>query len=158
MSSTNKTGYLNLNAWVGADIPKMADFNSDNEMIDAAMEKHDTDSTRHLTAEEREKWNTPLFVGTYIGDDSETRTIGLNCGFVPSFLVVFANSTFIARTNFDSKVKENYFACGTMRGGTAGLTVQDTSFTVRNDAVAVIGNELRCLNKSGTTYTYIVFR
>ena len=32
MSSTNKTEYLNLNAWIGADVPKMEDFNSDNEI------------------------------------------------------------------------------------------------------------------------------
>lgn len=158
MSSTNKTEYLNLNAWVGADVPKMSDFNSDNAILDSAFQTHDTDETRHVTAAERSKWDSPIFMGSYIGDDQETRTITLNCGFTPSFLIVFANNAFLTKINFNSSLKENYFACGSTRSGTAGLTVQSDSFTVKNETIPVISGELRCLNKSGTSYTYIVFR
>ncbi len=37
MPSTNKTANLELNQWIGTDKPKMADFNADNSLIDAAI-------------------------------------------------------------------------------------------------------------------------
>lgn len=44
ISSTNKTT-LGLNQWRGADKPKMADFNSDNAIIDSALRSISTSST-----------------------------------------------------------------------------------------------------------------
>jgi len=37
MSSTNKTANLGLNQWVASDAVEMADFNLDNQLIEAAM-------------------------------------------------------------------------------------------------------------------------
>ncbi len=37
MASTNKTENIGLNLWTADDIPKRADFVSDNEKIDAAL-------------------------------------------------------------------------------------------------------------------------
>lgn len=42
MASTNKTDFLHLNQWDGADKPKRSDFNTDNKAIDTfAKEMHD---------------------------------------------------------------------------------------------------------------------
>ena len=158
MSSTNKTEYLNLNAWIGADLPKMEDFNSDNEILDDAFQTHDTDTVRHITDGERSKWNAPVFTGSYIGDDTESRTITLACAFEPSMLILYANNAPAFVCDFNNRIKETYFAIGTKRGSTAGLTMQSGTCTGRNDTTTVLANELRRLNKAGTSYTYIAFR
>ncbi|MEG1779083.1 MAG: hypothetical protein RR263_03195, partial [Oscillospiraceae bacterium] len=44
--------YLGLNKFVGADKPKMADFNSDNLTIDNHIKTHEENSGIHLTAAE----------------------------------------------------------------------------------------------------------
>ena len=49
MSSTNKTYYMGLNSWVGADVPKMEDFNADNELLDALISEHFNDDAIHVT-------------------------------------------------------------------------------------------------------------
>lgn len=68
MSSSNKTANLQLNSWIGTDRPKMADYNSDNEKIDAAFGSHTGDMQTHLSQEDRERLETPVYVGTYFGD------------------------------------------------------------------------------------------
>ena len=40
MGSTNKTGDLELNQWIGSDVPKMEDFNRDNEILDKTISEH----------------------------------------------------------------------------------------------------------------------
>lgn len=41
MPSSNKTGHLRLNSWLGGDKPKKDDFNSDNRLVDAACRDMD---------------------------------------------------------------------------------------------------------------------
>ena len=48
MSSTNKTGELELNKWIGSDIPQMEDFNRDNEIIDKTLGEHIWDVSKHV--------------------------------------------------------------------------------------------------------------
>ena len=40
MPSSAKTSFLSLNHWSAGDKPKMADFNSDNQKVDSALQGH----------------------------------------------------------------------------------------------------------------------
>lgn len=53
MGSTNKTGELELNQWIGSDVPKMEDFNKDNEIIDKILGEHIWDISKHVTAQQK---------------------------------------------------------------------------------------------------------
>lgn len=74
MPSTNKTGHLRLNNWLGSDKPKKDDFNSDNRLVDTAcremaerigsmegmqgdIQGHIADSAAHLLQEDRSAWS-----------------------------------------------------------------------------------------------------
>ena len=48
MPSSSKTNYLSLNHWSAGDKPKMADFNSDNQRIDNAIQAHEQNGALHL--------------------------------------------------------------------------------------------------------------
>nr|DAJ10319.1 MAG TPA: hypothetical protein [Caudoviricetes sp.] len=49
MPSENKTPHYGLNQWQGNEYPKRADFNEDNDLIDAALTAHTTDTIAHMT-------------------------------------------------------------------------------------------------------------
>lgn len=80
MSSTNKTEELGLNQWIGSDIPKMDDFNSDNAKIDKTVGEHIGDSSIHVTAQQKRVWSNPIGCLSYIGDGSSNRSLKLNMG------------------------------------------------------------------------------
>lgn len=160
MSSTNKTTNLNLNSWIGSDKPQMADFNSDNEIIDSVMTEHKDDSVIHITQEERESWNTFVQLGMYYGDGSSERTVELDCDFDVKAAVIFANSRPLAATRFSDSKNYNYSAILSREASTIGVAFGDDykSFTVEQSSSAVINNEYANLNESGVTYNYILFR
>ena len=69
MSSTNKTANYQLNQWVGSDPVLMADFNADNQKIDAALAAIPKIAT-----------------GTYTGNGTAPKT--LTFPFPPKLLIV----------------------------------------------------------------------
>ncbi len=158
MSSTNKTDYMGLNSWVGADIPKMEDFNTDNEILDSVISEHCNDSVSHVTSIDKEKWNSPVAVTTYFGDGSETRDIELECSFVPSFIIIFPNGAPTTLTFFDSKHKKNFFAFGTQGGSSSGISLSGKTVTLKNEELPKIQNEARDMNYLGTRYVCVMFR
>lgn len=68
MSSSNKTANLQLNSWIGTDRPMMADYNSDNEKIDAAFGEHTGNMQIHLSQDDRARLEMPIYTGVYFGD------------------------------------------------------------------------------------------
>lgn len=158
MSSSNKSEYLGLNIWSGADIPKMADFNFDNSTIDTAMKNHNSDTDLHITAEERENWNQPYYMNVYFGDSSASRTIDTKCPFEPSFGIIFANVTAPSTANFTSKMHTHFSAFVSKRACTLGANLNGTQLVVKQDTTASTGSEYVSLNASGYTYCYILFR
>lgn len=158
MSSTNKTNFLGLNSWTPTDVPKRADFNEDNSIVDKAFSEHFNDKDVHLNVDERKIWNTPYFVGSYYGNGKTQRTIATNCPFNPSFGIIFAINSAITVTDFASKIKYNYAAFVTPRGSTIGATLSGTEFTVMQLGNAIVSNEYAALNAVGYTYMYILFR
>lgn len=78
MGSTNKTEYLGLSGWVHSDTPKMIDFATDNNIVDAVLGKHVNNSSIHLSEEDRALLGGGITSTLMAGDGSTTRTITLD--------------------------------------------------------------------------------
>lgn len=158
MSSSNKSEFLGLNEWTGSDIPKMADFNYDNSVIDAAMHAHCNDTDGHINGGEREKWNSPYYMNVYFGDSLANRTIVTNCPFDPTFGIIFANVTAPDTVNFSTNMHTHFSAFVSKRASTLGAGLSGRNLTVRQSTTAITGSEYASLNATGYTYCYILFR
>lgn len=159
MSSTNKTS-LGLNSWIGSDKPQRIDFNCDNEIIDNAITSHTGDSVIHITEQERELWNSSVFMGIYYGNGVAEREIRLDCDFEPSFAIIYARNRPFSVIDFQHSVNRNYAALISRLSGSmgAGFSNDLKSLVVMQSPTALIGNENANLNESGVAYTYVVFR
>lgn len=158
MSSTSKTEHYRLNSWIGTDIPKMEDFNYDNQMIDSAMYSHQSDNTLHISEAERSVWNTPYQITTYYGNGSSSRVINLTSDFTPSWGIVFAAGKLTDVTDFNNKSDYNYFGMVAQKGSMNGLTLSAKKLTVTQSATAVFDSEYKNFNENGVTYICIMFR
>ncbi|MGN1123858.1 MAG: hypothetical protein ACI4RR_05895 [Eubacterium sp.] len=160
MSSTNKTQNLGLNSWVPTDVPKRIDFNYDNEVIDRVISQHHSDEVRHITYDERERWNSMVYTGMYFGNGSDQRTINTNCPFEASFMIVYASARPTSTVDFSQAKKYNCFACATPIADSLGIKYdsEQGTITVINTVLPVYGSEHVNLNESGTAYTYVMFR
>lgn len=158
MGSTGKTDYLRLNRWVSNDIPKMADFNADNDIIDAAFSEHVYDTEKHVSFDERERWNLPYYIGFYYGDGALNRTITTDCPFDPSFGIVFAGNMPLSVTDFNNEVEYHYCGFLTKRFGTSGITLSGRNIVFKTNGMPVLGDEYVNLNNSNLTYCYVFFR
>lgn len=158
MSSSNKSDFLGLNVWSGSDIPKMADFNYDNSVIDTAMAEHCSDTGIHTSSSEREKWNSPYYMNVYFGNSAANRTVVTDCPFEPSFGIIFANVTSTDTVNFSNNMHTHFAAFVSKRACTLGAGLSGKNLTVRQSTTAVTGNEYASLNATGYTYCYVLFR
>ena len=158
MSSAGKTNFLKLNKWSSTDVPKRVDFNSDNELVDKAIKDHFENDNRHLSDSERETWNMPFYAGSYYGNGALQRTIVTNCPFEPCFGIIFAGGMPTSVVDFNNKTKYNYLGLLSKRGGTSGLSLSKSDFTISTDGFAVTNGELISLNNTGLTYYYVLFR
>ncbi|MDE6124484.1 MAG: hypothetical protein K2G22_04550 [Eubacterium sp.] len=158
MSSSQKTYYLSLNQWVTTDVPTRTDFNYDNEAIDLAMNNHCNDDNIHVTQADREKWDSPYFIGFYYGDGSATRTVDTACPFVPSFGLVFAGGMPPSVADFNVKNKKNYFGFLSKRTSTAGISLSGTEINIPINGNPVNANEYMNFNVAGITYCFVLFR
>lgn len=158
MSSTNKTQNYGLNSWIGSDIPKREDFNTDNVIIDSVLAEHCDDSMAHTSSSEKNVWNNPYHIQTYFGNGSSSRTLALNCDFTPTWGIVFAVNYTPAVTDISNKANYNYFALFTSSGSNTGVTLSDKSLKLVQSSTAVLGNEYRNFNQNGVTYLCIMFR
>ncbi len=160
MSSTNKTENLGLNSWVGTDIPKREDFNADNVLIDKIVSAHTSDNDVHIESDEREKWNSPYYIGVYYGDGATSRTLTFDdMPFKPKWCIVFAASVFSSVIDFTNKASYNYFGIATSSGSTVGLTITSAKkLKVVQSSTAVSSTGFRNFNENGITYIAIFFR
>lgn len=157
MSSTNKTGELELNKWIGSDIPQMEDFNRDNEIIDKTLGEHIWDVSKHVTAEQKKAWSNPLGCASYIGNGSDSRSIKLNMGFEPSVCFVFATNNAVGLSDFGNNVHYNYFGIATVNGSTYGLNIDGEMLEVKN-AATTASFEMTNFNQVGKSYLVVGFR
>lgn len=158
MSSTYKTDHLHLNNWTGADKPQRVDFNNDNQRIDSAVYAHTSNETVHVSTAEKEKWNAPYFIGTYMGNGAGLRTITTNCPFTPNFGMVFAAGKLPMMNDYQNEAHYNYFGLFSVDGSVNGVSLEETQLKVIQSPTAIFGSEYRNFNESGTHYIYILFR
>lgn len=158
MSSTNKTSHLELNQWVGSDVPKRADFNADNSIIDAAIYRHTSDDEVHTTAEEKDLWNQPYVIKAFTGNGNLTRDITVTNAFDPSWGLIFKVNYTPTVVDIDNRTKYNYIGFFSTSGSSSGLTLSSNKLTVTQASVAILGDELRCYNENGSSYIIIAFR
>ncbi len=165
MASTNKTAELALSAWVGGDVPKMADFNADNALLDTAfsamrqrvaaledsgggsgngagLDAHIADTRAHLSAQDRTALDAcrPV-VGGYTGDGNPFQ--GVVVGFRPSFGFVFAPGQPSA-----------YFAAVSGSGCTAGVELINSGLRV----LQLSGQGGAAMNARDQAYVYVLWR
>lgn len=158
MSSTNKTDNLNLNNWIGSDVPKREDFNMDNSIIDSVLGEHINDGDIHVSDGDRSKWNSPYYMGTYVGNNSSSRTITIPCNFNPSWGIIFAVGLLPSLNDYENRADYNYLGIVSTNGSTIGTSLSGKQLTVSQSSVAVSNYEYRNYNESGTIYVYIMFR
>ncbi len=143
---------------MGSDVPAREDFNRDNSIIDSALHEHGGDGDIHTTAQEKQQWSNPFYVGSYIGDGSASRTVTLECPFNPRWGLLFAAGYFSSVNDYTNRSDYNYFAVFSPGGSTAGAALSGNQLSVVSSSSAMYGNEYRALNDSGVTYFYIAFR
>lgn len=160
MSSTNKTQNLALNSWVPTDKPQRIDFNYDNEIIDRVVSEHNSDAVRHITYEERERWNSMVYTGMYFGNGEVQRVIATGCPFEASFVLIFATARPASTVDFVQGNKYNYIACASPIADSLGIRYdsEDGNITVVNTVLPVYEKEHVNLNENGIAYTYVMFR
>lgn len=165
MSSTLKTNHYSLNSWIGSDKPKREDFNYDNQKIDGALhtlatglETHQEDEVAHITAAERAAWQDKLSLatGSYVGDGQTNRAITL--GYKPKAVLVFQDWTPLVTCNFPSSMALANAGIAIEAGGTSGMTVFATGFSVMNVTTTNPAGYAPRLNSSGVTYYYLVLK
>lgn len=157
MPSTNKTPFLGLNRWQGDDKPKMNDFNTDNQIVDATMRQHVEDAARHLTAVEKAYLGSgPLTTGSYTGNGNTTRMVPL--GFRPRFVIVFADTYPLTFWNEGQGDNNGYCAMATNICGTIGIDLTADGFQVYHTNSGVSSYTSSRMNQTGVTYTYAAFR
>lgn len=168
MSSSNKTGYLSLNKWLGSDKPKKDDFNTDNSVIDTAfrlltgrvdsLEGHPANSGVHVTAEEKAKWNAPagnMSTNVYLGDGTVSRSIPM--GFRPKigFLFAVGNGPFHADwSGQESKVYCGFFSS---YGCSRNITVTATGIDVYHNVTKPIDGCSYKLNETNAVYVWVAW-
>ena len=157
LSSTNKTPGIGLNSWVGTDVPKMEDFNEDNNTIDYEIASHKTNEDIHTTAEEKEAWNMPYVLTTYTGNGATSRNIKV-ANFEPSWGIVFRISYTPSVVDIDNRTDYNFFGIFTNNGSNAGLSLSGKNLTVQQSSVSVFGSELKSYNENGASYMVMAFR
>lgn len=157
MASSNKTPFLNLNKWLGTDKPKREDFNLDNERVDAFLQEHSGDQVKHVTAQERERWNSPDYViGTYEGNNVKYQAV--NLGFKPVWGVVFMQEEAPVEGDFTYNNTYANMAFFTRFGCSLGVELTSTGFNVYTNNSTSVQFPVPRLNVSGQTYTYIAYK
>lgn len=157
MSSTEKTPNLSLNKWAGSDTPKRADFNYDNETIDTVVGTHINNPSIHISDSERDKWNAPFHIGSYIGDGANNRVIRLD--FTPKILIIYANGIPLSVYDKDSNKVFSFGGFATDLYASPGIYLEEKAVTVTDSlGVAVFENYYPRLNTSGYRYQFIAFK
>ncbi|MCH5314990.1 MAG: hypothetical protein J1E81_03670 [Eubacterium sp.] len=160
MSSYNKTKNLKLNQWRESDVPKMADFNYDNEIIDSELSSHTANSEIHIKSEERDRWNEYVFTGVYFGDGKLSRIVETNCPFEAVFGFVYTDEMPPSIHYNDDGSTHHYVSFVSQFGNSIGASINKNNkdITVKNSFGAEIKNEHANLNQNGLMYRYVLFR
>lgn len=159
MPSSQKTDFLKLNKWSGADKPKRTDWNYDNDKIDectkglkAMITAHTAAGGVHVSQGEKDKWNTSknFSVTTYVGTGAVTKTIPIATGV--SFGVLFAVGKPVIA---NSPYHKSYSGYITPQGCSDGITYAPNGFSVLQQNIQGPSSYAVCLNETGVSYVCI---
>lgn len=156
MPSSQKTPKLALNKWSGTDIPKMADYNNDNQILDTTLGGHLGDAVLHLSGAERALWNAPFVIGTYAGNDAASRTVTL--GFAPKFGVIYPVNGSVFEYDADAYIGLSLMGFLSTSGSSHGVTRQTTGFSVLQQNPPIARPTIANLNRAGVTYCYVMYK
>lgn len=107
----------------------------------------------HVTAEDKEKWNTPVEVGFYIGNSSSSKTVSL--GYKPKFVILMAAEKPAVTVDFTSSSAKSYFAIASEAAQSQGITLSASGFKVQTNTTNGVTSEL---NSIGMTYIYLAWK
>ncbi len=158
MSSTNKTPHLKLNSWVGVDVPCREDFVRDNNIIDSRVSSHCDNTKIHITDQERNNWNNPIYIQTYIGDGHDNQIINLYCDFEPRWGIVYVSQYPTNRCDFRNNTNYHFFGFFTKGVNEPGLKIEGKKLTVYNTASLKFETEMLCFNQRSYVFNVIAFR
>ena len=154
MASSSFTSNLGLCDWAASDRPKRADFVSDNHIIDSTLGGHIADTTKHLTAAEKQSALHPCETLIFSGDGTDNRAIPTD--FAPKLVIVIKkNAALISYENGTAIINAAVASYG--HGGSDGVSVSSTGFVLRQQSAASNGQRLS-LNEEGCQYFAAVFR
>lgn len=157
MPSSSKTSYLKLNHWSAGDKPKMADFNSDNQLVDSALQEHAQNTALHLAGNQSAWIQQPFASGTYTGNGSATKSVVL--GFRPELVVILPQAYGPLELDTTQQMPVIRFAIGADGYGSSGLTITINGFTVAQDQdLPLTGLSMVSLNQNNVTYRYFAIR
>ena len=156
MPTNNKTPNLNLNNWLGTDKPKRIDFFENNEILDTVISSHLSDTSMHITEEEKKNLSSGPVLGLLPGNGAASRTHVLN--FNPSMVIVFLRNTIF---NMYDPVN-NYTICNIGiavpgRGSTIGASLDGNELTLSQTQGAPLDGRFINLNTTHGQYVYIAF-
>ena len=160
MDSDRNTDALVINAWIDieADFCPAVSTNLNYQSFLAKTHlcgSHITDSVIHVTAEDKERWNSQFITGYYIGSDTNTNTF--NVGFKPKAVIVYTEEFPPVVTDFTKQKNYIYGAVATQDGASMGASVTSTGFKVYSSDYYGTDEGAPRLNKGGVRYTYIAF-
>ena len=155
MSSSEKTEYLNLNAWLGTDRPQRIDFVDDNTIIDTAIKNHVQNATMHCTSTEKAKIDNPYTAISYVGTGDETNVITF--AFTPKMVLVFQKDVPPIQTDSSGNILINKSVVVKSHGGIGGVIINGYDVTVTQSTTAEDG-VIYNLNKLKGQYCIVGFK
>ena len=118
---------------------------------------HVTDAALHLSADERERVNTPFAAGTYVGLGAYN-PVTVTLPFAPRVLLVFP----VNDAPFSLDTVHNTFLCRTAVAATGVsdslVALQSGGFRVTQPETVPYDSSIRSLNEANRTYGYVAFR
>ena len=161
ISSDRNTDALVLEAWIDvtADFCPAAssDMNYQSFLAKTFLcATHITDENIHVTAQDKEKWDSPSVSGGYVGNGSTSRSVSL--GFRPSFVTVFAAQYPPVLTDFTNQRSYCYSGFAMPDYGSQGIEINSTGFKLLSSSTYVIDACYPCLNEAGMFYRYVAFK
>lgn len=155
MGSTNKTEYLKLNDWIGSDRPQRIDFVDDNRIIDEAIKLHVSDSSKHMSSDEKAKIATPYVMVSYAGTGTASNIISL--GIEPNFAIVFMKDASPMETDSSGNILINQCFVAKSNGSVGGAVINGSNVTVYSSETAINGIKQN-LNKVNGQYCIVAFK
>ena len=161
ISSDRDTDALVMNAYITV----ISDFCPAEEVDDnfhSFLDKellcgsHIRDTDIHITSEERTKWNTLYYAGSYTGTGADTRTV--NLGYKPAFLFVFSMGHFLVEHSSADDSRYVYSAVLSGDACSKGIESTSTGFKVYNNSRATSNAGTLKLNELGITYSFFAVK